>query len=205
MIWTKFTRLDPAEATLTHQCKICGKKISVLRNQNGSFITTNARRHFKSSHPAELLTLNVNAKRMKPQVTITAALERQRANMSTRSAKVRVEAARKAIIRFYMYCAQRISKSVVTDPSFRSMVKIISEVPESHSEKLNMSVKTLDPGVEAEYTDWKLAFREFVKQSLEHSGNNPFAQGLHDCVTLKSGEKFLAVGMSCVDPCTNGG
>ena len=105
------------------------------------------------------------------------------------------------IERYYIYSRQRISKSFVEDPAFRSMLKAVGEVPETHLDKLiKKSAKSLVSGVTKEYQDWSVAFKEFVELSIERSKGNPFAQGIHDCVTLKSGKKFLAVGISSVDP-----
>eukprot|EP00750_Incisomonas_marina_P010411 INCI16270.5.p1 GENE.INCI16270.5~~INCI16270.5.p1 ORF type:complete len:419 (-),score=49.02 INCI16270.5:939-2195(-) len=105
------------------------------------------------------------------------------------------------IERFYIYSGQRISKSFVEDPAFRNMLKAVGEVPETHVDELTRKSPTsLVSGVNKEYQDWRVAFKRFVELSMERSKGNPFAQGIHDCVTLKSGKKFLAVGIRCVDP-----
>ena len=206
-MWKKLREADPTEAQVdgwTHACNVCQRGFKLDNNTNGSWVITPALRHFKKVHPLVLKTLNAGTKKKKTQNDIRSALQRQAVQVAQRTAAERVQAARNAIGRFYIYCRQKISKGTVEDTSFRNMVKRIAEVPTGHVGKLDMSSKALLPIVQTEFEHWLAAFKKFIDLSLEKSKGNPFAQGLHDCVTLKSGKKFLAVGMSCMDPWLDG-
>ena len=120
----------------------------------------------------------------------------QASQQETASVKARVDAGRRAIAHFYIHCPQRISKATITGASFREMLCATSAVPQKFQQRLDMCGETLTKFVLEERKRFKDLLRDFCTKSLAMSHGNPFAQGIHDCVTLSNGQKNLAVGIS---------
>ena len=59
---------------------------------------------------------------------------------------------------------------------------------------------TLDDYVDAHYNVICDDLRKLLAQCLVKSHGNPFAQLIHDCVTLDNGLKYCAVGINFIDP-----
>ena len=202
-LWSYVEALPRADADgNTHRCLKCGTLLKVLRNSTKSraFLVTNVKRHFISRHKdvLDMLTDADKAEAAK-QPKISTLFK----SPSELNDKEKLTQARKAIMRFYVYCPQRISKSTITGAVFREVLDTVAQVPARLRKKLNVSKHTVTKSVDEEAQEFKTLLKRFIADCLRASKGNPFAQGIHDCVTLKNGQKNLAVGISCCSPWHN--
>eukprot|EP00591_Stephanopyxis_turris_P015969 CAMPEP_0195535272 /NCGR_PEP_ID=MMETSP0794_2-20130614/43950_1 /TAXON_ID=515487 /ORGANISM="Stephanopyxis turris, Strain CCMP 815" /LENGTH=299 /DNA_ID=CAMNT_0040668365 /DNA_START=39 /DNA_END=935 /DNA_ORIENTATION=+ len=197
-LWRQVEELAVKDGNYTHKCVVCDEKLKLYQNKSGVYVPTNINRHFKQKHRATWLS--VTSKSRQKSESIQALFQRQTKKMSEKDVNAKVALAKQAIVNFYLYCSQLISKRTIEGTAFREMVKAVAAVPASRAARLDVGRRALVSGVQQEYDLWKRHFKRFVKASLLVSRGNPFAQGIHDCVTLKTGSKYLAVGMSCTDP-----
>jgi hypothetical protein len=197
-VWSKFRLLGAADAPHTHECTICGEKIQVYnKRQTNIPLVTEARRHLETKHPADLKRLETSAPNAAP---LPALFALQKSQQESTTMANKIEQARRAISQFYINCPQRLSKATVTGEHFRQMLRAAAEVPPKFHDRVDMCRKTLAKHVEDAYDEWTSALKKLVAKCLEVSRGNPFAQGIHDTVTLKNGQKNLALGFSFVDP-----
>ena len=200
-LWTKTRKLVPPEPPHTHECLVCQAKLVIGTNATGYPVITSLRRHFRMKHPQELRQLVVEEKKSSKQIKVGNLFARQAERAAQASSKERITACRKAICQFYTYCPQNISKATIRSAAFRNMISFARLVPAATLEgKLFLSDTTLARSVADDFDAFRRTMHQFANGCLARSHGNAFAQGIHDCVTLKSGQKFLAVGLSCVDP-----
>lgn len=183
----------------THLCMICKKKFRVHTNAHKSYIITKVRDHFTRHHPAKLKELTKSSAK-KTKETVAGLFQQQHDNVAARRAVSLMAAARRAALLFYIYNPQRISKSTLVGPTLASVLDAANKVPTSQWKGCSMSTTTIAKGVAKEYEEWVEFLKLYVAAGRKRSLGNPFAQIIHDCVTLKTGQKYLACGMACVDP-----
>lgn len=197
-LWSMVEGLDVKDGKYTHKCGVCHEKLRLYKNKAGVYVPTNITRHFQQKHRATWHSAT-SSSRQKSE-SIQALFQRQTKKISDNEVNEKVAQAKQAILNFYLYCSQLISKRTIEGTAFREMIKAVTAVPASRAARLDVGRKGLVSGVQKEYDLWKRHFKRFVEASLLVSRGNPFAQGIHDCVTLKTGSKYIAVGMSCADP-----
>lgn len=197
-LWATVKQLPPNNtSTKTHKCVICNELLTLTLNKNNSWVLTNVKRHLEHRHKDELKKIREPAAKKKQQIITLFHMGLQKIEETTMQYKI--NAARAAIHTFYTHNPQLISKSTITGVNFRELLRICSSVPPVQHNKLHLSDRTIVKLQEDEYDRWTKRLKQFIKLNLVFSRGNPFAQGLHDCVTLKNGKKFLAIGLACVD------
>ena len=185
------------------RCRVdgCPKPLFYVHvNQNKSPILRHVEQHFNANHSQLLQTLTQSAAVKQPskrKIGDLFADQVTRKEEATQAQKI--EAAREAIVEFYINCSQRISKSTLVSPSFRRLVSKLCSVSPHKAQHLNVSNKWLGNQTKRRHQHFKDLFKAYVKKCMKTSFGNAFAQGIHDGVTLKSGQKYLAVGLSFVN------
>ena len=101
----------------------------------------------------------------------------------------------------YCYGTQRISKTLFDDSFFRNVLKKYSLLGYPPTEEVKfLNSRQLLHWVRVEYDISMMYIRAFLKESFTISRGFPFAQGIHDTVSLKNKQKYVAVGLSCSSP-----
>ncbi len=197
-LWAAVTGLPPTDAPSTHKCVHCDQNLVLSRNRNGSWVVTGVKRHLKACHADVLAKLELPATEKKTRITTLFQFGMQKQGAA--SIKKKIADGRAAIQTFYTHNPQLISKATITGHHFREMLRICAGVPPKQHAKLRLSNPSIVALQKVEYQQWTKRLKDFIELNLKFSKSNPFAQGLHDCVTLKNGKKFLAIGLACVDP-----
>jgi hypothetical protein len=105
-----------------------------------------------------------------------------------------------AQVRWFVYCKQKISKSMFNDKAFRDMLQC-NDTPGEPTPIL--SFKMIDKWVSAEYQIFLLFFRHALALKREQAKGNAFAQAQHDGGTLKNHKKVQVQALQWMDPSQN--
>ena len=135
--------------------------------------------------------------------------------------KYRIEA-KAAQARCYIYCRQKIFKSSLNDPYYRSQlkkvgsldIKVLGDVLREcdvivTDKKLNKIAKMMHKRspvpivsgscvknwVQAEFDLFKLFLRMAITKCQVECRGNPIGQAIHDCSTLADKHKYLEIGL----------
>lgn len=194
----------------THMCIHCGTFLTLTLNKNkgSSFKNTKAIAHMKSKHPDILNDKETNLEQR--QRKVERQLRKQRSLLSSwrtgdtqrrADADSALTACLVAQHRFYLFARQRISKATLSDETFRNVVRTAFEAgaAAATAQPPTISTRSLFDWVTAELDNFRWGVRRYVRELMEKSRGLPFAQGQHDCVTLKSTDSYLASGLQFVD------
>ena len=96
--------------------------------------------------------------------------------------------------RFYVYGKAALPKQMFDDDEFRDMCQGFFDAGGGSGKAY----------VVAEYGIFKAFARFMVKSVVKYAEGNLPCQSMHDCATLKSHKKFMAVGCGLVDPDLDG-
>ena len=95
--------------------------------------------------------------------------------------------------RFYVYGRQRISKQTFTDEYFKDALR------GSNKNRPLLTPKMLEKYVQAEFSIFVIFLKHFVNKKLIQTMGNPFAQAVHDGVTLGDHNGYESMGLDMVD------
>ena len=215
-VWRVIRRLAIPVDNYTHQCHVdnCFQLLKLNRHsKNKSWLTDQAVRHLTASHPdhaaAKMQRANVTAKRkllVEEMHVASGSIEAavKRANSITAKAAVgdRAKNALIAQARYYIYGRGQITKATFDDPAFREMLTAQHEAGATvgaagagDSKPPILTSKALAEYVPAAFHLFRAHLRRYINEHSNKAGGNPFAQGLHDTVTLANGNKHLGVGL----------
>ena len=111
--------------------------------------------------------------------------------------------------RWFLYLQQMVSMHSFTDPYFATMMEAqaaVSSVPFSTDTTYNyppsplLTIFKLKQYIEAEYSVLLMLLQLIVKLKMQQSHGYPFAQSIHDGVTLGNHKKYQSFGLQFVDP-----
>ena len=102
--------------------------------------------------------------------------------------------------RFYVYGKAHLPKQFFDDAEFRDICQGFYDPGGGSGKAPFLTAKGLKAYVVAEYGTFKAFARFMVKSVVKYAEGNPPCQSMHDCATLKSHTKIMAVGCELVDP-----
>ena len=172
-------------------------------------MSTKAYDHLAAKHPDHVLnraSKDRGVKRVK-------VLQQRVVDLSTFGFKqilepARTKAAQAALVALsecYVYARHSLPKSFFGDPVFIRILQAVYDAgrlgkPSDVSKRLRLTDDNLARYVSAHYEQFKATVVTLLQWCLTYAHSNPFAQLIHDGVTLANGHKYLAVGISFIDP-----
>jgi len=192
----------------THVCtrKDCWRLVRMtLDSSRGIWQTTNALTHDREYHKGASAKGDESAKRRREssdqkQTNMFDFAARGAPGVGAAYALKKVDAARAALARSYIYSRGTLSKSSFDDPAMRERDQALFEAGGGTGKAPFLTRRGLVTWVRAEYAVFCMFARQMMLEGREYSNGNPFCQGLNDGATLKNKEKNLAVGLEFIDP-----
>ena len=204
--------------TYTHQCThplpketfhkdvfgklvpFCGAFIkSGYDKKNGRWVSTNSSTHMKIFHPTSIpgskaeKRKKLSEEKKVDQMFKAGMIGRKTSGIIRYTVSGEVEDLT-SVARLYVFGRQRISKSTFDDPYFQTALR------GSNKSRKMLTRYQLEKYVRAEFVIFIIFTTYVCKKKKIQSKGNPFAQGLHDGVTLGNHKGYESLGIDIMDP-----